>query len=1687
MEDEKGSKTVWGFKALKHLVIANIQANDFGAAAGQCGRLVEYSDVVSSAVMEPAIVKITELAQDPKAALMLCQATYNVRKPTMTWMVRCITLLSDVRHTQRPEILAEALENATTLRKMISDEAHVDDATRQSHLLSIDAITAELWYRRQEFEEVYFIYRQLSERSRNSNPEAVAAIYETFAKVLLSPSMNLNLDGTLMDLHSLASYCLKEALGLYPSTDTQAHIRCWQYLTVNQTLSGTSTSSKLAMPDAFKPEIVAVARLAELYTNDHGDQFLVAWEQARAELSDTFLQNFFDECAEAVRAFRDALLKWRHLFKAGSYRECYGALSRVRFDDMVAKEKNRPIRDTRLLAICAAQIETFKAEGRQYSAEASLQNCTAEAYPRAQKVNSQAAAFVCQLAGQNEMRRGRLNFARQQLSRAFPLYADGDQGRRRECATLLAFCNYFQVCRVKSRVEDDVVAFLGPEECEKMQELADALCRADAQGFAQLLTNRDLRLSKFMHDLLTMLSGELTNAMGAMSQALQLRASGKRVGLGKLIKKLNATCSSGPWFDAFRIQIGSLVATLPEAGRKLRQIYEEGRKLDNCDDTEVLALSVMHDLWGHECLRSRRFSSVGRHFEKALRTYASNVTATDFLGASFLAFISLMNGETLVFDEAIARFDQWLSGDAKATLHRFYDAYASEDMAAVEAAVTSLKESNDKLANVAEHYASVLNTTLQLRLFQFATDSSDDEEETIRWAYQDAKSALLSEEPNAIICLQRVLTMEDEKGSKTVWGFKALKHLVIANIQANDFGAAAGQCGRLVEYSDVVSSAVMEPAIVKITELAQDPKAALMLCQATYNVRKPTMTWMVRCITLLSDVRHTQRPEILAEALENATTLRKMISDEAHVDDATRQSHLLSIDAITAELWYRRQEFEEVYFIYRQLSERSRNSNPEAVAAIYETFAKVLLSPSMNLNLDGTLMDLHSLASYCLKEALGLYPSTDTQAHIRCWQYLTVNQTLSGTSTSSKLAMPDAFKPEIVAVARLAELYTNDHGDQFLVAWEQARAELSDTFLQNFFDECAEAVRAFRDALLKWRHLFKAGSYRECYGALSRVRFDDMVAKEKNRPIRDTRLLAICAAQIETFKAEGRQYSAEASLQNCTAEAYPRAQKVNSQAAAFVCQLAGQNEMRRGRLNFARQQLSRAFPLYADGDQGRRRECATLLAFCNYFQVCRVKSRVEDDVVAFLGPEECEKMQELADALCRADAQGFAQLLTNRDLRLSKFMHDLLTMLSGELTNAMGAMSQALQLRASGKRVGLGKLIKKLNATCSSGPWFDAFRIQIGSLVATLPEAGRKLRQIYEEGRKLDNCDDTEVLALSVMHDLWGHECLRSRRFSSVGRHFEKALRTYASNVTATDFLGASFLAFISLMNGETLVFDEAIARFDQWLSGDAKATLHRFYDAYASEDMAAVEAAVTSLKESNDKLANVAEHYASVLNTTLQLRQLGAPHAWNLVFDRLSHRDLHDVQLACRRFRSILRPRLRHAPIGDIVVSSRLAPWRNEWAMQGLALRPYWRATDRAPITTVELVERLEECGSSTIPKLVIRGDAPLDHPHLMEYVARHKVEDLVLETDFSDLAYEPLRRFLYGWKSIDSLTISSSNAADNVCVSDDLLRDAAACGMRTCRSDASALRGSLTGDPGLLAQCQLSQSRGDSAGDLS
>ncbi|KAH7712373.1 COP9 signalosome complex subunit 2 [Aphelenchoides avenae] len=738
-----------------------------------------------------------------------------------------------------------------------------------------------------------------------------------------------------------------------------------------------------------------------------------------------------------------------------------------------------------------------------------------------------------------------------------------------------------------------------------------------------------------------------------------------------------------------------------------------------------------------------------------------------------------------------------------------------------------------------------------------AANSSDDEEEAVRWAYQDAKSALLSEESNAVKCFQRVLSMEEKKGSRTVWGFKALKHLVVASIQANDFDAAVDHYGRLLEYSGVVSSAVMEPSVDKITKLAQDPKAALVICQTTYSVRKPTMTWMARCIALLSSVRHAQSPELLEEALESASELLRIISNATHLDDVTRQSHLLmlmeSVEAVTLQLRFRRRDFEAASSTYRQLAKKSPTTNPGAFAAVYEIFAKVLLSPSCQSELELN-SDTHVVAADCLDKAIKLHASTDAQAHIRCLRYLAVNRALSGTSTSSNLAMPDAFKSEVGAVVRLAALYIDDHGDRFLAAWEQARAELADPFLQEFFDACAEAVRVFRDALLEWRHLFEAGLYSECHASLRNLLSDGMITLEKHTAVRDTRLLMIYAAEMETFSEQGRK----ASFVGRSQDAYRLAQKIDSRAAAIVCQLAGQHEIDRGYLNFARQQLSRAFTLFADGDQDRRRECAVLLAFCNYFQVCRVKYRIEDDVEAFLGPQECEELKELADALRRAE------LLRNVHLRFGNFMHDFLVPLSTELSKAMATMDHALELQASGNVDELCALIKR--------HWFHVLRVRISSFLATAPsEVRRNLRQIYDEGRELENCDDAE--ASSVMHDLWGHECLRRRRFDAAERHFEKALRAYESNVTVTEYIGASFHALTSLMNEGTLSFDEATARFDQWISDDAKATLRRFYDAYQLEDMVTIEAVVASLKASGDELASIAEHYAFVLHTRIQLR----------------------------------------------------------------------------------------------------------------------------------------------------------------------------------------------------------------------
>ncbi|KAH7712376.1 hypothetical protein AAVH_20285 [Aphelenchoides avenae] len=340
----------------------------------------------------------------------------------MTWVTRCISLLSDVRHTQRPELLAEALESASELRQIISASAHLDELAKQSHLVSIDATAAELWFRKRDFEEL------------------LPVISEVFAKTVLSPTCNLQLDG----LPSLAAECLEKALELYPSADTEAHVR-------------TST------PDAFKSHINPVIRLVTLFIDDHGDRFLAAWEQDRDGLGDAFLQEFFDA---------------------------------------TGLEQFEMVRDARSLMITVAEIDIFEAQGKVHRVEASLNGANL----LAQKINSQAAAFVCERSGQIKMRCGHLNFAREELSRAFTLFADQDPDRRRECAVLLAFCNYFQVCRVKYRVEDDVEANLSEDEKMKLQELAAALRRADAAGFAALLQEDCFLLGSFLRELLTSVS-----------------------------------------------------------------------------------------------------------------------------------------------------------------------------------------------------------------------------------------------------------------------------------------------------------------------------------------------------------------------------------------------------------------------------------------------------------------------------------------------------------------------------------------------------------------------------------------------------------------------------------------------------------------------------------------------------------------------------------------------------------------------------------------------------------------------------------------------------------------------------------------------------------------------------------------------------------------------------------------------------------------------------------------------------------------------------------------------------------------------------------------------------------------------------------------------------------------------------
>lgn len=95
-----------------------------------------------------------------------------------------------------------------------------------------------------------------------------------------------------------------------------------------------------------------------------------------------------------------------------------------------------------------------------------------------------------------------------------------------------------------------------------------------------------------------------------MERALGLRTSDKLDEQCTLIKTLHATWSVGQtslretasllqrrglWFHVILVRISAYVVTAPpEVGRNLREIYEEGRELENYDDIDVLALSVLH-------------------------------------------------------------------------------------------------------------------------------------------------------------------------------------------------------------------------------------------------------------------------------------------------------------------------------------------------------------------------------------------------------------------------------------------------------------------------------------------------------------------------------------------------------------------------------------------------------------------------------------------------------------------------------------------------------------------------------------------------------------------------------------------------------------------------------------------------------------------------------------------------------------------------------------------------------------------------------------------------------------------------------------------------------------------------------------------------------------------------------------
>lgn len=343
---------------------------------------------------------------------------------------------------------------------------------------------------------------------------------------------------------------------------------------------------------------------------------------------------------------------------------------------------------------------------------------------------------------------------------------------------------------------------------------------------------------------------------------------------------------------------------------------------------------------------------------------------------------------------------------------------------------------------------------------EYEFDGSDEDEDDaaveIENEYYNAKSFVKDKPAKAIEGFQKVLDMEQEKGS---WGFKALKQLVKVLYKLERYEDMTKRYAQLLEHTkskEIVRNDT-EKAINKVLSLVKTGGKDELLekiydltldyLRENKNERLWFSTKMNQGQVFFEQKRFGKLNKVLVALKESCTT-------EAGEIDTNKGGQLLEIYALEIQMYTEQKDNKKLRSLYEKSMALKSNAllNPRTTGIIRECGGK--------MNMREKQWDKAATDFF---EAFKSYDEAGVERRIDCLKYLVLANMLSNSDINpfeANEAKPYKSHPDIVALTDLISAFQRKDIKQFeRILRENRKLILEDTFIRNYIEELLRTIR----------------------------------------------------------------------------------------------------------------------------------------------------------------------------------------------------------------------------------------------------------------------------------------------------------------------------------------------------------------------------------------------------------------------------------------------------------------------------------------------------------------------------------------------------------------------------------------------------------------------------------------------------